>query len=219
MLVPLSREASCFYGKGTQWCTAATTGKNYFDGYAILIYVINKTGSGSIAILYNGGDDIECYDENDDIIETEDMEELTGFSRMMIRKWAGEVMGRINGLRLERLGKEIDKAIEGGDAYDAYRGLRKIFKYRNMSKEYAGRIQKLRNIISKDGRLSVLYAIEICGERFKEGEDAIAREADDIDILRYYNKFFDRNWNDETPSGIAKIKEEIRRGGIEIYLN
>ena len=30
---PKTEEASCYYGKGTRWCTAATEGANYFDRY------------------------------------------------------------------------------------------------------------------------------------------------------------------------------------------
>lgn len=33
ILIPLTQEASCYYGRNTQWCTAATVGTNYFDSY------------------------------------------------------------------------------------------------------------------------------------------------------------------------------------------
>ena len=33
VIVPHTQEASCYYGKGTQWCTAATDSGNYFDNY------------------------------------------------------------------------------------------------------------------------------------------------------------------------------------------
>lgn len=33
VIIPHTQEASCYYGKGTQWCTAAEHGKNYFDYY------------------------------------------------------------------------------------------------------------------------------------------------------------------------------------------
>lgn len=33
VIVPHTKEASCYYGKGTQWCTAANNSYNYFDHY------------------------------------------------------------------------------------------------------------------------------------------------------------------------------------------
>lgn len=48
IITPLREEASCYYGKATKWCTAATEGKNYFWDYVIygkvLFYIIAKTG-------------------------------------------------------------------------------------------------------------------------------------------------------------------------------
>lgn len=34
ILSPKTQEASCYYGQGTKWCTAATRGENMFDEYA-----------------------------------------------------------------------------------------------------------------------------------------------------------------------------------------
>jgi hypothetical protein len=33
VIVPEDRQAACYYGQGTQWCTAATKGANYFGEY------------------------------------------------------------------------------------------------------------------------------------------------------------------------------------------
>jgi len=33
IVVPQDEQAACYYGQGTQWCTAATRGTNYFDSY------------------------------------------------------------------------------------------------------------------------------------------------------------------------------------------
>lgn len=34
IIVPKDKEAACYYGQGTTWCTAATRGTNYFDTYS-----------------------------------------------------------------------------------------------------------------------------------------------------------------------------------------
>lgn len=33
VLIPLNKEASCYFGRNTQWCTAATRSQNYFEHY------------------------------------------------------------------------------------------------------------------------------------------------------------------------------------------
>jgi len=52
VIVPKTEEASCYYGKGTRWCTAATQGKNYFDLYK---------SRGNLWILINKDDPNEKY--------------------------------------------------------------------------------------------------------------------------------------------------------------
>ena len=48
IVVPHTQEASCYYGKGTQWCTAADKGNNMFDRYndEDLLYINIDKGSG-----------------------------------------------------------------------------------------------------------------------------------------------------------------------------
>ena len=52
IIVPKTEEASCYYGKGTKWCTAATGHNNMFDSY-------NRRGS--LYILINKKDPSEKY--------------------------------------------------------------------------------------------------------------------------------------------------------------
>lgn len=47
ILTPTTQEAACFFGKGTKWCTAATSSRNYFDYY-------NKQGPLFIIMFSNG---------------------------------------------------------------------------------------------------------------------------------------------------------------------
>ena len=44
VVVPHSERASCFFGRNTKWCTAATKGENYFDSY-------NKKGNLYIVLI------------------------------------------------------------------------------------------------------------------------------------------------------------------------
>jgi len=66
---PRTKEASCKYGKGTKWCTAASKSTNYFDSYdergVKLYYIIDKKTGGkyAIAMLFSG--EREVYDAKD----------------------------------------------------------------------------------------------------------------------------------------------------------
>lgn len=52
LLTPLTQEAAIHYGKGTQWCTAATESRNYFEYY---------NNRGSLYILINKNNSKEKY--------------------------------------------------------------------------------------------------------------------------------------------------------------
>jgi len=72
---PLTHEASCYYGRGTKWCTSAT-GDEHFRRYNTegkLFYIIDKTKQSSdpfykIAILRNFDGSESFWDAKDDSI-------------------------------------------------------------------------------------------------------------------------------------------------------
>ena len=72
---PLTHEASCYYGRGTKWCTSAT-GDEHFRRYNTegkLFYIIDKTKQSSdpfykIAILKNFDGSESFWDAKDDSI-------------------------------------------------------------------------------------------------------------------------------------------------------
>lgn len=71
IIEPKSKEASCAYGKGTQWCISATQSQNYYDQYAEqgarFLFIINKKTNDKDAIAFAGDiDQIEIYDAEDD---------------------------------------------------------------------------------------------------------------------------------------------------------
>ena len=71
---PKTREASCFWGRGTRWCISATISDNMFDEYQesdgpIWIF-IDKAGNERYAYLEGSG---EVYDKNDYQIDDGEM--------------------------------------------------------------------------------------------------------------------------------------------------
>ena len=64
ILIPETEEASCFWGQGTQWCTAAKTSMNYFDHY-------NRQGPLYI-ILTNDGTKWQLHPESNQFLDAQD---------------------------------------------------------------------------------------------------------------------------------------------------
>jgi hypothetical protein len=66
IVIPKTEEASCFWGKGTQWCTAATTSNNLFNSYA---------GRGDLyIILPKDGTKWQLHTESNEFLDAQDRE-------------------------------------------------------------------------------------------------------------------------------------------------
>lgn len=65
IIVPKTREAAIYYGKGTKWCTASTSGYNYFERY-------NNEGRLYININKNTGDKYQFHFESNSFMDAED---------------------------------------------------------------------------------------------------------------------------------------------------
>ena len=65
ILTPKTKEASCAYGRGTRWCTAATGSYNYFDSYSRqgpLYIIIDKIRGKKFQLHFQSG---QYMDEDD----------------------------------------------------------------------------------------------------------------------------------------------------------
>lgn len=96
VVVPLTRDASFFYGKGTKWCTTSTGYKNrfadYFYGQGVtFFYVLMKNGDKYAAeIQYNDFTESfenKFYDDSDKKIEDQKFHNETGISLETIFGW------------------------------------------------------------------------------------------------------------------------------------
>jgi hypothetical protein len=73
---PLNHESSCYYGRGTKWCTAANTDYHFkqYNNEGKLFYIIDKTKDSSdyyykIAVLKKFDGEVGFWDAKDDRIE------------------------------------------------------------------------------------------------------------------------------------------------------
>ena len=88
VVVPHTEEAACYYGKNTQWCTAAERSRNAFNSYKAsgTLYInINKITNEKFQFHFENG---EFKDENDEDVLFDDigMEEGTGIYKFYVEK-------------------------------------------------------------------------------------------------------------------------------------
>ena len=85
VIQPLTEEAACYYGKGTQWCTASTDSNNMFDSYNSIgsLYIImdktkrNKVGDyEKYQIHFETGQFMDSSDNDIDFDNHKELKEL-----------------------------------------------------------------------------------------------------------------------------------------------
>ena len=65
VIIPQTEEASCYYGKGTKWCTAAKKGYNAFEEYhkdGNLYILINKNTQDKLQVHFQSKQIMDVYD-------------------------------------------------------------------------------------------------------------------------------------------------------------
>ena len=82
IVIPLDKDASCFHGDNSDWCTAKRD-QSYFEGYfydreVILIYCLSKKTGGMWAIAKHADTGLEMFDQNDKTLTKEAFNSQTG---------------------------------------------------------------------------------------------------------------------------------------------
>jgi hypothetical protein len=84
IVIPLDKNASCFYGKNSSWCTAKLT-QSHFENYfyrrdIILIYCLHKQSGKMYAIAghHQQLDNLELFNQNDDQMTSSAFKQETG---------------------------------------------------------------------------------------------------------------------------------------------
>ena len=89
IVIPVDKNASCFHGKTTDWCTAKPDRDHYesyfYDKEITLIYCLNKVNGSKWAIAAHPKlDQIECFDQEDQSLEPEEFKSQTGLGPVSI---------------------------------------------------------------------------------------------------------------------------------------
>ena len=97
---PLNYESSCYYGKGTKWCTAAETDSHFkrYNEDGKLFYIIDRTKASNdpnykVALLKKFDGDITFFDAKDDRVNAESIFGEKKYNEIMssVDQFLGEV--------------------------------------------------------------------------------------------------------------------------------
>ena len=84
IVIPLDKDASCFHGKNSDWCTTKYTQPQFeeyfYNKEVVLVYCLNKTNGGTWALAGHkqAKGKLEIFDQRDDSITAEEFKSQTG---------------------------------------------------------------------------------------------------------------------------------------------
>lgn len=119
VVIPHSQEASCYYGKNTQWCTAATGSYNYFNRYYSqgLLYInINKSTNKKYQFHFETD---SFMDETDTPINSP-IAKTIGLSSGLIQAYANKYGGKAIIALTCSIDWDADEPINGEDPFYSY---------------------------------------------------------------------------------------------------
>ena len=189
---PLTYEASCYYGKGTKWCTAADTNYqfNKYNEDGKLFYILDKTKKTNddfykVALLKKFDGTTIFYDAKDK--ET---------------KMIPNIMGEE---KFAQIISSVDKYLES-----EYGEQLKIFRDKELAKKERERVERLRIQREKQQRL------EEAEERRQENLWELDGDCPDEGLMAHaLLKFLDENNSYNILSEEDKVKKEEIKSEIE----
>lgn len=154
VVIPLDKDASCFHGRGSSWCTTKAN-QGHFENYfynreIILIYCLNKKDGGMWAIAgHKDLRDMEMFDKQDNSISSHEFKNATGFEPKDLLNKALQHDDKLGSSRTTH--KEKVKSLDE---------LLKNFDFKGRNQEIESML-----IATKDPRLCQLYVQELDGNQ------------------------------------------------------
>lgn len=166
VVVPLDKDASCFYGKDTAWCTTKSFANHYetyfYDKRITLIYFLNKDSGNKWAIAYHTGVDREEYfDQDDQSITAQEFRQQTKLDPQVYIEKTNARQDQIENVRnttYHKSKEELAKRLEDKEISSEVESLLflvkdvdMIFDYMDYAKENTGNsIQRLAANLVRD---------------------------------------------------------------------
>lgn len=230
VLLLKTKEAACFYGKGTQWCTAADK-DNMFDQY-------NKSGSLYVLLMRDGRKfqyhpkQKQFMDERDRPIDSEIFVKYPSIAKWMLDPDARDAPMKFLMFTLnythkryppeqeEIILRDPDVALvyynqyivdskklkqSVGKKFENVFALKSSAAYWYANLHLNGRFPEGENVIIQDPLFAALYAEEILGKRWVEAEPVI--KTNSTAALRYIFMVLKRRWKEAEPALMKEPNE------------
>lgn len=133
VIVPHTKEASCYYGKGTQWCTAADHSNNMFDSY-------NERGLLYINILKGTDTKYQFHFETESFMDATDREikrpiaDTIGLTQGLVDFYTNKYGANALPLTSKYILDDMEK-VRGLDNYYINDDLQELLRYNPQTKQ------------------------------------------------------------------------------------
>jgi hypothetical protein len=216
VVIPTVKDASCYHGKNTNWCTTKPSQSHYEDYVykrdVVLIYFLQiQTGDKWAIACHTDTDKIEMFDKQDKSIKENQFKQQTGFDPIEFRNKAlgnPEAKSKIatskknyndaiaflkSKMPFTETSNEIEAAImftKDADIASDY------------CKRVKGRWPQWEKIIIRDPEQAYQYARDVIKGRWPEAEPFISQ--DSLAAYDYARKIINGHW----PGGEAAIAKD-----------
>lgn len=226
VVIPLDHEASCHYGRNTDWCTTKQYddkfAEYFYDEKSVLVYIINHQTQQKWAFVYNPGSFHEAiFDQQDNEITDAMLQDQTGgeWSMDRIEKLVAPHRSAIARARTATAKTDItvqlDRSLNSGIPNPALEQNILAKRHAVAASSYAASIKKepwpeAEPFIVRNGFAATQYARYILQKPWPEAEPAIARDGQAAAL--YVATVTNRPWPEAEPEILKKPMD------ISIYL-
>lgn len=210
-VIPLDHEASCYFGKGTDWCTTKA-GQPWFSRYfyqdgVFLIYAIKKNPNPNdsnpkvAAAIYEKGKENQYtkqterfFNTVDDEIFADQYKKITGLDPNVLRKYVDDNYKKLDDVRKQTHKNDLEAMLE------------------NISKTHK-EDPTLENLIISKWNTSAAYRyfryVSVHNKKpFKLFDDALIRKKDTETIIEYYENFT-KTLNEISPDFVKEARNLV----------
>lgn len=201
LFIPVSKEASCFYGVGggdgeAGWCISTRDGSNYFYDYTIvneqvIFFLLHEQEVYALVIDPITGAVRECQDKtNNGLFSVDKFLQIAGVSIQDLQGF------------YKKNREKIEASFKTGLAHSATTDPDDALRFAIVAMRKREKISdEIENVIARNKYTAYKYATEVLGARFRKGEPAIA--SDPFFAVNYAAKILKGRFH-EAENSIAK---------------
>ncbi|MCS7317741.1 MAG: hypothetical protein NZZ41_05470 [Candidatus Dojkabacteria bacterium] len=227
IVVPKTERASCYFGRNTRWCTAATNSRNYFKAYnrkGRLYIILDKKNNRKFQFHFNT---FQFMDEKDSPINIVEFKKkypkvIDLFSNMNVNKKLKNVFKPVENLTSD----DIIKLLKSNEVFIKNYGLNILPERKDLiNKRF---LVKFYNFLTKEKNMQPDSSVKLLKDFFfLVFTDQLKMDKDTLktfiklfsaNLYMSYNDFSYFVKNNQDLFNLKEIKKEIRKKSIRAYI-